>query len=164
MTPQLFLDLDGVLADFDGHYEKLFGERPNQDTYEPFNLWDNIRNNKTFYRDLPFMPDAIELWNGVSNLHITPIILTGIPYSIPNVKQQKQEWVWEHFGYSVQVICCRSIDKWRHMKHIGDILVDDRLKYSDRWLDKGGVFVLHKKSISTLMELHKLYHGIRRHY
>jgi hypothetical protein len=27
---RLFVDLDGVLADFDSHYEKLFGTRPNR--------------------------------------------------------------------------------------------------------------------------------------
>lgn len=156
MISQPFVDLDGVLADFDGHYEKLFGVRPNQDTYDPPDMWDNIRDNKTFYRDQPLMPDAMELWEGCKRLHVNPIILTGIPYSIPNVKKQKQEWAWEYFGHDVEIICCRSVDKYKYMKNRGDILIDDRLKYSDHWKNAGGIFILHTSSKSSLEKLARL--------
>ena len=159
MIPQLFIDLDGVLADFDGHYEKCFGVRPNQDSYEPPSFWDDIRRHGSFYRTEPLMKDAMDLWWGAQKLHPKPIILTGIPYSIPDVKQQKQEWCWEHLGYDVQVICCRSRDKWKHGKP-GDILVDDRLKYSKSWIDMGGVFIHHTSAKSSLAALTSLFAGV----
>lgn len=158
MTPQLFIDLDGVLSDFDGHYEKLFGVRPNQDTYEPSNLWDNIRANKTFYRDQPMITDAEELWEGALEIHPNPIVLTGVPYSIPNVEAQKEAWVSEHLGPNVKVICCRSTDKCLHGK-LADVLVDDRLKYSKFWKEMGGVFVLHTSAKASLQRLRWLYKG-----
>lgn len=150
MKPQLFLDLDGVLADFDGYYEDQFGVRPNQDTYEPPEFWDCIRSHGSFYRDQPLMKDAMVLWNAVS--HLNPIILSGIPYSIPRVSVQKRLWVTEHFGTGVRLICCPSREK-RSYGRPGDVLVDDRLKYAGYWIEMGGVFVHHKNAKATLTAL-----------
>ena len=65
----LFVDLDGVLADFDSYFEQCFGVRPNHDTYEPPGMWDKIRAHGKFYRNLPMMKDALELWRAVCMLH-----------------------------------------------------------------------------------------------
>ena len=160
---QLFIDLDGVLADFDGHFEKCFGVRPNQDTYEPPGMWDKIRAHGNFYRELPLMPDAYDLWGGVGAIlfhsgpdYLQPIILTGIPHSIPDVAQQKREWVADKFGKYQKVITCFSRDKHKHGRP-GDVLVDDRLKYSHYWLQMGGIFVHHKSAHQTLQELAALW-------
>lgn len=149
---KIFVDLDGVLADFDGHFEKCFGVRPVQDTYQPSNMWDLIREHGRFYRELPPFPDFLDLWNGVKIYDPSPIVLTGIPFSIPNVKEQKREWVWEHLGPEAQVICCPSRKKFEYGKP-GDILIDDRTKYRHFWEDMGGIFVLHTAVIPTLAAL-----------
>lgn len=149
---QVFVDLDGVLGDFDGHYEKLYGVRPNQDTYEPKDLWDNIRKHGSFYQTQPLMHDARELWEGVKKFHPDPVILTGIPHSIPNAAQQKKIWVRQHFGSGVEVICCLSKDKALYGKP-GDILIDDRLKYAHFWTDMGGIFIQHTTAKVTLLTL-----------
>lgn len=150
MRPQIFLDCDGVLADFDGYYETCFGQRPNQDSYEPPDLWDNVRKHGSFYRNLPLMPDAMELWDGVKKFHSNPIILTGIPHSIRNVKEQKTAWVEEHFD--CPVICCFSKDKCK-FGEVYDILVDDRLKYAHFWKDMGGIFIHHTSARNSLAAL-----------
>lgn len=155
MIRQLFLDLDGVLSDFDGYYEQQFGVRPNQDTYEPPDMWDNIRKHGYFYRDQPMMPDAMDLWLGAKKLHQNPIILSGIPHSIPNVADHKRNWVDYHLGYSVELICCASASKAR-FGHRGDILVDDRNKYRSIWEGMGGVWVLHQSAKQSLAELENL--------
>jgi len=153
---QLFLDLDGVLGDFDQHYENLFGIRPNQDLYEPSDLWEQIRKHGNFYRTQPLMSDARELWDGVRAMKLVPIILTGIPDNIPNVKEQKQQWVAEHFGPTALIICCRSVNKKLYGKP-GDVLVDDRLKYAHHWTKMGGVFVHHTSASDTLRRLAPLF-------
>jgi len=155
MIPQLFLDLDGVLADFYGHYTTCFGGTLEQDDNSS-PAWEKIRTHGSYFRSLPLKSDAMELWYGSRKLYPKPIILTGIPYSIPNVKEQKQEWVWENFGYDVKVICCRSQDKYKHGKS-GDILVDDRRKYEDYWLKMGGIFVHHTSSKASLAALNRLF-------
>ena len=150
MNPQIFLDLDGVLSDFDGHYEALFEVRPNQDTYDPPDFWDRIREHGRFFRTQPMMKDAMVLWNAVK--HLRPIILTGIPRSIPHVGHQKRQWVDEHLGRDVQVYCCPSKDKCKWGKP-GDILVDDRIKYSGYWIEMGGVFIHHTSALTSIAAL-----------
>ncbi len=152
MKPHLFVDLDGVLADFDVHFERLFGVRPNQDTYDPPEMWDLIRANGTFYRDLPLMPDARVLWQAVNWMYHRPTVLTGIPYSIPGVAEQKMLWVAEHLGPEVKVITCGSRLKCRYGEP-GDILIDDRLKYAHYWTDMGGVFIHHTSARETMLKL-----------
>lgn len=152
MKPQVFVDLDGVLADFDGYYEKLFGVRPNQDSYEPPEMWNNIRAHGNFYRDQPMMKGAYLFWADIKRLHPNPIILTGVPYLIPKAAQQKRGWVDEYFGKHVEMICCPSKDKHKYGEP-GDILIDDRLKYSQYWLDMGGIFIYHTSIHNSLREL-----------
>lgn len=156
MKPQLFLDLDGVFADFDGHYEKLFGVRPNQDTYEPKGLWDNVRRHGNFYGTMPLMKDAKSLFDSCVQLHRNPIFLTGVPYSIPGAKEQKIAWVRQHFGPKYKTICCRSQDKCLYGKR-GDVLLDDRMKYANYWINMGGYFVLHLGADTSITALSTYY-------
>lgn len=155
MKPQLFIDLDGVLGDFYGYYETCFGAKPEQTESSP-EFWDNIRSHGNFYREQPLLPDALELWEGAKLLHSNPIILSGIPRSIPRVADQKLRWVRQHIGPRVQLITCYSRDKWKFGQP-GDILVDDRLKYISHWLGMNGIFVHHKSAKQSLAELQVLY-------
>ena len=54
MIPQVFVDLDGVLADFDAHYEKNFGVRPDKaaDNVD----WSKVASVDRFYATMPLMP------------------------------------------------------------------------------------------------------------
>ena len=52
---QLFVDLDGVLADFDSHYDALFGGRP--DKKDDSVDWKAIAKADKFFFNLPPMPD-----------------------------------------------------------------------------------------------------------
>ena len=91
---QLFIDLDGVLSDFDGYYEQCFGERPDRSRpSDPPGVWDNISGHGLFYASLPLMPDAFDLWRGARRCHPEPIILTGVPYSVQNAENHKRAWV-----------------------------------------------------------------------
>lgn len=75
---QIFVDLDGVLADFDTGYEREFGIHPSIDSDNVD--WRLVRGRKDFYRDLPPMPDMRELWDFIEPFK--PVILTGIPSSV----------------------------------------------------------------------------------
>lgn len=154
---QLFLDLDGVLADLYGSYYQIFGGGVRNQFTEDDKMWDNIREHGEFFRNMSLMPDAMDLWWGSIRITgKTPIILTGVPYSIPNAAQQKRDWVAKHFGPEVQVITCRSADKKLYGSP-GDILVDDRNKYRHIWEGMGGTWVLHGSAQESLKELHRLY-------
>jgi hypothetical protein len=147
MYRQLFIDLDGVLGDFYGHCRTQFGDEFAVDQKDPTELFRRMCELGNFYRNQPLLPDALELWNAVK--HLNPIILSGIPASVPDVAFQKRAWVDEYLGADVGLICCYSKDKCGYGKR-GDILVDDRLKYSKYWLDIGGIFILHTSAQHTL--------------
>ena len=71
----IFVDLDQTLADFDAHYEALFGSRPCKiaDNVD----WNAVRGVKDFYLGMPPLRDMRQLWDYVAPHK--PIILTGVP-------------------------------------------------------------------------------------
>ena len=76
---QIFLDCDGVLADFDRAATDLLGMPPRE--YEKRRgiaaFWQAIARHPDFYGTLPLMPDAMELFDAVQ--HLSPLILTALP-------------------------------------------------------------------------------------
>ena len=150
---QLFLDCDGVLADFDRAAHKLFGmpSRKAEEKIGSSAFWTRIHRQKTFYRDLPLMPDARALFDAVAHLH--PIILTGCPIG-GWAEPQKVEWAAEHFP-GTEIITCMSREKYLHM-HPGDVLVDDYLKYRRHWEEAGGIFIHHTSARSTIAALERI--------
>lgn len=128
----LFVDMDGVLADFDRGYELAFGVRPSiaADNVD----WSKVRSYKDYYLNLPPMPDMVQLWEYVGKYR--PIILTGIPLSVKEASENKRSWVRKNLGSHVEVRTCLSKEKCLHAK-AGDILIDDWEKYrhlvAERW-------------------------------
>jgi len=145
---QLYLDMDGVLADFDSHYEDRFGYRPDKATDNAD--WNIVRMVKDFYLHIPPMRDAWLLWKYVERYQ--PIILTGIPSSVPEAADNKRAWVRKHYGDKVKVECCRSKEKCSFASP-GDVLVDDWEKYKDLWLAKGGRWITHESAPLTIQAL-----------
>jgi hypothetical protein len=151
--PQLYLDCDGVLADFDSAAESIFG-MPHRIAAEKIGapaFWSKVRNRRGFYRHLTLMPVARELFAAVG--HLNPVILTGCPIGGWAVAQ-KVVWSAEHFP-GTHIITCMSAEKRKHLR-AGDILVDDYLKYRSRWEEKGGIFIHHTSAKASIAELERL--------
>ena len=149
-VPHIFLDCDGVLADFDTYAEAYFGMPPRQ--YEKQvgsgRFWKELEAKGDFYRNLPLMPDARDLVEGVR--HLNPTILTGCPRG-NWAEAQKIAWAHEHFP-DIPVITCRSADKRLHAKP-GDVLIDDWPQHRHRWIEMGGVFISHADAATSLAAL-----------
>lgn len=150
MNTQIFVDMDGVLADFDSHHGTVFGVRACKlaDNVD----WQKVRAVPGFYADIPPMPDMRELWDFVCRLTPKPIVLTGVPYSVEEAPANKRGWVKHHLGEFVEVRCCPSKDKSLHAKP-GDILIDDWDKYRDLWIGKGGRWITHTSAESSIQQL-----------
>lgn len=147
----LFLDCDGVLADFDKTATDLLGMAPRhyEDIYGEKAFWNRIYEADDFFFNLDPMSDAHELYESVK--HLSPTILTGIPRG-EKWANQKLRWRDKHFP-GVEMICCKSKEKFVHMKHKGDVLIDDWTKYQHIWEDEGGIFIQHfsaEQSIEAL--------------
>lgn len=145
---RLYLDCDGVLADFDGAFRERFGHssRGYQARHGTPAFWRDIRREEPqFYLFLPLLPDARALFDAVA--HLRPTILTGCP-SGGWAEPQKIAWAGVHFP-GTPIITCMARDKSRHCQP-GDVLVDDREKYRDLWEDAGGVFILHRSAAESI--------------
>jgi hypothetical protein len=157
-SPRLFLDADGVLADFDAGAKRLFGTSPAefQARHGSREFWKRIAGANDFYGSLPEMPDARLLFDAVK--HLQPTILTGLPlgsWAAP----QKVAWAAEHFP-GVPIITCMARDKHKHM-HSGDVLVDDRENHRAAYEDAGVIFVHHKTAEDSLRQLTRLFPTVR---
>lgn len=156
--PHIFLDCDGVLADFDTYAQAYFGQHPRaaEATLGSTRFWEMLEDKGDFYRDLPLMPDARTLFDAVA--HLSPTILTGCPRG-NWAEAQKIAWAQEHFP-SVPIITCRSADKRDHANP-GDVLIDDWPQYRHRWIEMGGVFISHYDAASSLSALWAHYPDLR---
>jgi 5' nucleotidase, deoxy (Pyrimidine), cytosolic type C protein (NT5C) len=152
---QIYVDMDGVLADFDSHHEATFGVRSDKvaDNVD----WEAVRAVKGFYEAIPPMPDMFELWDHLAGHN--PIVLTGVPAVVEEAADNKRAWVRRHLGPHVEVRCCKSKDKSLHAQP-GDILIDDWEKYRPLWEAKGGVWITHYSARNTIVTLQGL--GIDR--
>ncbi|HEX4799706.1 MAG TPA: hypothetical protein VFU91_00855 [Sphingomicrobium sp.] len=156
--PRLFLDADGVLADFDHGAQRLLGMTPKAfiGRHGRSEFWKRLARAKNFYGSLPQIPDAQRLFDAVK--HLKPTILTGLPlgkWAAP----QKIEWAAEHFP-GVPIITCMAADKHLHM-HPGDVLVDDREKHRAAYEKAGVVFIHHENAEDSLRQLAKIYPSVK---
>lgn len=152
--PRLFLDCDGVLADFDAYATEVLGAHPRdfEARHGRREFWRRIARHEDFFARLPLMADARELWEAVAHLH--PVILTGTPqgdWAAP----QKLRWAAQHFPQA-RMITTMARAKRDHMEAPGDVLVDDLLRYRDLWEEAGGVFVHHRSARESLEALRAL--------
>ena len=156
--PHLFLDCDGVLADFDAGARDLLGTTPKafEARHGRGEFWKRLARHGNFYGDLEEMPDARVLFDAVK--HLKPTILTGLPlgnWAAP----QKVEWAAEHFP-GVPIITCMARDKHKHMKP-GDVLVDDRENHREAYEAAGVIFVHHKNAEDSLRQLAKIFPSVK---
>ena len=153
MTARIYLDCDGVLADFDRGAQKIFGMSPRgfEALYGPGLFWKRLAQADGFYDSLELMPDAMELYEAVK--HRDPIILTGLPRG-RWAEPQKRSWAERHFP-GVPVITTSAALKHEHLDP-GDALVDDRDKYKHLWEEAGGIFVHHRNAAESIARLRSL--------
>jgi len=150
MRKQIFLDCDGVLADFDRGAEKILGSPPHafERRHGARLFWKRLAGAEGFFENLDPLPDAIELYEAVKHKH--PVILTGMPHGTW-AEPQKRRWAARHFP-GVPVITTMAALKHEH-RHPGDVLVDDRDKHRHLWEANGGVFIHHKSARTSIAEL-----------
>ncbi|HEY0052754.1 MAG TPA: hypothetical protein VGB49_05010 [Caulobacteraceae bacterium] len=147
---QLYLDCDGVLADFDRGGERVLGLKPKafEQRHGIREFWKRLAREPGYFENLPEIADARTLFEAVK--HLEPIILTGCPMG-GWAEAQKERWAHLPFP-GTPLIACMARDKRNHCSP-GDILVDDQLKHRERWEEAGGVFVHHRSAADTIRQL-----------
>ena len=155
-TPQIYCDMDGVIADFLKFTSSHLGH-PFKDEY-----WKDLPDD-TFYQ-LPLMPDARKLWGFISKYN--PFILTAIPRSgrgpiSKRAAGDKKRWMKKHFGVPEnRVYAVSRVDKAQFAKDGRDgrpnLLIDDHAKNIQAFTKIGGLGIVHTSASNTIAEMKKL--------
>jgi len=158
---KLYLDMDGVLCNFDKAYKALrTGAEDN-----PKRFRAAVMDYKIF-EDLEFMPDTQELLNYVSKLDkdITIEILTSKgTFDVDQgneASRQKQKWLnkW-NIPYKANFV--RSKEEKSKYADEFSILVDDSVGCITPFIAKSGHGILHTSSSSSIQQIHDTIRGIR---
>lgn len=158
MKQKVYLDLDGVLADFDTYYYQLFGKTSASETDKK--LWSNINSLDYFFRDLPLMNGALDFFHDIRELtNEDPIFLTACPRSnYEKAALEKIEWVRNNFGDRYQVLpVLGGKTKCLFMHARNDILIDDFEKNILPWRLRGGIGIHHITNEVSLYQLRENY-------
>ena len=159
----IYLDMDGVVADFDKRFNDLSGMMP-QDYVNKNGLndfWDFIdeKHKVAFWRGIELMPGAQKLVKYVEQHPFE--MLTA-----PSIKKQsvigKGLWVKDKVGtlYSTKPKVTYRSAKQKHTVKPSltkfDILIDDKGSTIDRWNAAGGTAILYQNADQVINDLKKL--------
>lgn len=152
--PKIFVDLDGVLADFDGGYPRLFGKNHKELTDEE--MWCDIIAHGSFFEQLDPLPMSLNFIDVlVDILALDTIILTACPKDdYTNAAISKRKWVRSIIDHDLLVLpMLGGVNKALFMHAPGDILVDDFEANIEAWEKAGGTGILHKGNFEDTLAL-----------
>jgi hypothetical protein len=149
---KIYLDMDGVIADFNKKYKEMFSISPKaaeQDKkFEPF---FNEFIEKQGFATLELMPDAINLMNYLRK--------TGIPIEIlsstsserrdAQIRPQKMKWLHDH-QIEFPVILVQGAHLKKDFASPEALLIDDTSKNIDEWRREGGIGIHYTDYISCV--------------
>lgn len=165
MLEKIYIDMDGVLADFDRGVEELCGvarpEPGKSRTQANDNLmWERMKSVEHFYNNLEPMPGAIEMFNIIRAQYGDCVeILSGIPKpkrEIETAGEDKICWAHRNLCENLKVNIVYSAEKANFCKGKDYILIDDMVINIKEWEEAGGTGILHKSPELTLLQLNGL--------
>ena len=154
MTRIIHLDLDGVLADFNHGVKLATGRRA--DELPADDLWSRIAAIPDFFLRLEVAESGKLLFETAQSLGEVRILAemprkSGCRFA----EQEKRSWIAKHFGPDVLFVAVQyALEKAEHARP-GDILIDDSAKNISRWVEAGGIGIVHSDVDITVAELMK---------
>ena len=159
----IYLDMDGVIADFDQRFLDLSGMAPDEykDKYGMNQFWDFIdeENKIRFWAGIPVMSGAKKLIDYVSQYDYE--ILTA-----PSIKKQSRlgKMIWlrkihpDLFPNTPKVNFKPAKEKHQVKTTLTktDILIDDKASTVDTWNSSGGTGILYTSADNVIQQLKNL--------
>ncbi len=152
MIKNIFVDMDGVLADFVTGVEgpdfldgPLLSEQDYDDNKESF-------INKRLFKNLPPMEGMADLIDFIKQTKLPWEILSaaGLTENRNLAVYDKTAWVKDHVCPYVAVTCTTKGKHKAIYAKPDRVLIDDRLENIEAWEDAGGIGILHKSVAETI--------------
>ena len=154
----VYVDLDGVLCDFDGYFKTITGLITTQVTDEE--LWNRIDSygKSKFFEEMPWTPGGRDLWSFVTQNFLKVKILSALGKSDlvdKQTTQGKMAWLRKNIPSlsTSDIILVQNKHKKKAYSKPDDIMIDDTEIVIQEWIRKGGVGILHKTARDTIAKL-----------
>ena len=163
---KIYLDMDGVLADFERGVKEICGLTPpsqNAKHHKPGEddeMWEAIKACPHFYDYLELMPGAKGLFDALYDKYGDKCeILTGIPKprrEIVNAASDKKIWVKRLLSEDVVVNIVFREEKPQYCHGEGCVLIDDMERNIRDWSALGGTGIVNVSADETMEKLKEL--------
>ena len=162
---RIFIDMDGVLADFLKGVEapEYLGEPLTNDDegHTTYDLRKKELTDKRLFANLPPMVDMYELLAYVRHCETPWEILTAAGHvNRELVVYDKTEWIKRYVDPNVVVTCTFSGTQKAAYAYEGSVLIDDRPKNIKAWEEAGGIGIVHTSAKNTINKLKELRNNI----
>lgn len=140
----IYLDMDDVVADWQGHVEQMLDYKFAKDERLPDGKWRRLKDNQRLYSELPLREGAVELVKFVTDYADATgsqvFFLSAIPKGndMPWAPQDKVFWAQRYFPRIPVFLGPYANEKQMHCRNPGDILIDDRGSNCEEWIAVGG--------------------------
>lgn len=149
---KIYLDMDGVIADFDKRYKELYKIAPRDaDTYKTFDKFFTMFIADREFAKLDLMPDALTLINYLRSLPMPTEILssTSSEKRDAEIREQKIDWLKKHnIEFPVNLVPGKRLK--RTYAQPDYLLIDDTSQNIDQWRTDGGIGILHTDALTTI--------------
>ena len=155
----VYFDMDGVLADFDGAFYKLFGKTTDVGDEELWRLIETYGKAR-FFMGLPWLPGSEQMFKYAYDnfLQVKILSATGKSDAVDGqTTKGKLAWLRHHIPSlrMDDIILVPNKHKKRHYSKPGDIIIDDNETVIQEWTRKGGIAIFHKTAPETIEILKK---------
>jgi len=152
MITTIYLDMDGVICDFDALYSETYGlncrDDPNDDH------WFEFVNNDGFY-NLSTTKNADKLLDKLFSLDVNVEILScvGTKKNKNQVRSQKIRWLHAHgLGHLLTNFTSTKLNKSRYASN-SSLLIDDSETCINPFKEKNGYGILHMNVKDTIKQI-----------
>lgn len=154
--PYINIDLDGVMFDFYGETTRILGVP--YKSLPSAEAWGRLEKVDSLFRNLPLLPDALELWQGIQGAgHLR--ILTAMPKptgKLLTAAGDKVASVRQHICHQVPVVVVEHGLMKARWARPGDVLIDDLERNIIAWEAAGGIGILHRSARDSLQQLARI--------
>jgi hypothetical protein len=136
----VYIDMDGVVADFDRHFLDMYSVPMNELSNKNKSLfWDDWCERDKFFRSSPPIEEGLLMLEEIDLMGVNWSFLTstGGKKRHTEIGIQKLEWLKKHWGDPCEfALATGTLGKAKHA-HLDAFLIDDRQKVVDAFRKDG---------------------------